>query len=146
MLAAHHHPVLTREPSLAREGGTPGTAVYGTCSACSFREPWEGRCSGEGGGDHSGSHFWLPSLPGAPALGQEQHCGSNTCQPLPKPPSMFLWAQQHHPAHVWLIQTSGHTQAPRSCSDCSAEIGGPHQKANSQRTTSTPLPPKHCVN
>lgn len=93
MLAADHQPLpllvgpplvddegvsdLTgRDAFLPQEKVTPGTTEYAACSAFGFREPWEGQWSREGSGDCSHSHLWLPSLPGTPALGQEeQDCG-----------------------------------------------------------------------
>lgn len=126
---------------LAREGATPGTAVCGSSSASSFREPWEGRWSGEGVGitlaATPGCHPCQLLLPWARNRTVAATRASLFQSRLP----CRLWALKHHPAHVWLIQTSGHTEAPRPCSDCSAETGGPHQKAKSQTTTSTPLPP-----
>lgn len=151
MLAVHHHPLSSPGgPPFPWKVLTPRTTVYAACSASSFREPRQGRWSGEGGRDSSGSHIWLPSLPGAPALGQEQDCSRTataaTCASLSQ--SHLPWrlrAQKHHPAHVWLIQTSGHTEAVRSCSECSAEVGGPHQKSQQPNNHHhTPAPKTLC--
>lgn len=117
-------------PVLTRERVTSGTTVYPACSSSSSREPWEGWWSGEGGqgtalAATSACHPSQVLLPWARNRLVAATRANLSQSRLP----CRLWAQKHHPAHVWLMQTPGHTEAARSCSDCSAEA---HAKKSQQ--------------